>query len=73
MYTILEQQTTKDGATAYPPLEQKATRNEAESVYHSKLAYAATSSVYVHAVSLLTDDGRLVDSKCYVHNDEEVE
>lgn len=72
MYTILEQQTTKDGATAYPPLEQRLDRNEAESVFHSKIAYAAISSVYVHAVSLLADDGRLIESKCYIH-DEEVE
>lgn len=66
MYTILEQQTT-NGKTAYTPLEQKADINEAESVFYTKLASAAISTVELHSVTLLSDDGREIMHKSYVH------
>lgn len=67
MYTILEQQTNANGETSYPPIEKRANRNEAESVFYMKLASAAISSVSVHSVTLLSDSGKEILSKCYVH------
>lgn len=43
-------------------------RNEAESIYHTKLAVAAKSSVLHHSVVLLDDFGNRVKSETYHHD-----
>ena len=46
-----------------------ATQNEAESIYYSKLAYAATSNLPLHSVVCLTEDGLHHMSKSYRHGE----
>lgn len=45
-------------------------RAEAESAYHVKIASAVMSSVPVHSVSFLNNEGVLMESKCYSHQTE---
>lgn len=47
--------------------EENESTNIAEQIYHTKLSYAAVSTVPVHSVILLTDDGRVVKSESYYH------
>ena len=42
-------------------------RLQAESDYHTILASAAISSVPVHSAALMTDEGFMLESKCYKH------
>ena len=42
-------------------------RNQAESKYHTILASAAISAVPIHSAMLMTDEGFLLESKCYKH------
>lgn len=65
-YIIMETQTSA-GTTVIVTPEVIADRNTAEAAFHSKLAYAATSSVEVHSVVMLTEDGRIVRTECYRH------
>lgn len=65
-YIINEYQTT-NGATAIVTPAQTSDPNEADSIYHSKLASAAISSVPVHSVTLDTEDGQRLKSECYRH------
>lgn len=56
---IIEIQHSNDGSTAVLH-EVQADRNTAEQIYHTKLAYAAASSVNVHTVNMMDDYGALV-------------
>ena len=67
---ILEIQHSNDGSTAVLH-EVIADRNTAEQVYHTKLAYAAVSSVNVHSVVMLDDYGNRVKGETYFHGAEE--
>ena len=69
MYIIQEIQTT-NGTCAFLPIEQRADRNEAESVFHSKCSFAAVSSVPVHTVITYTEEGFPIPelTKCYKHD-----
>lgn len=69
-YIISEFQTNAEGVTAFIPPEQRDDRNEAESVFYLKLAYAATSNVPIHTVILDTNDGFRIDAKSYRHGEE---
>lgn len=67
MYFIIELQTMGDGSCAH--LVQTATsRNQAESIWHGILQYAAASTLPAHAAVILTSDGQLVASQCYTHD-----
>ena len=66
MYIILEIQTFADGTVSLLTTT-KATKQEAESKYHSILSFAAVSSLPVHAASLLTNEGREIYHQSYTH------
>lgn len=70
MYIVLEIQTMQDGAVATLPPVIKSTRQEADSLYHSILSYAAISSVPMHAAVILTNEGIEVAHQSYVHQNE---
>lgn len=69
MYIVLEIQTNPDGTVATLPPIIKATRDEAESVYHSILSYAAVSALPMHAAILMTNEGREIMHQAYLHQD----
>lgn len=68
-YILMEIQTT-DGTTAVLPPIVYENRKEAESAYHSKLAYAAQSECDVHTVSLLDIYGCAVRAEHYDKEEE---
>ena len=65
-YIILELQTNADG-TVGTLVTTADTYNEAKSAYHQKLAYAAISSVHIHAVVIMNSDGVVSDQESYRH------
>lgn len=67
-YAVFETQTTNEGVTVAVPIVVKATRDEAEQEYHSKLSFAAVSNVDIHSVGLVNQEGKLLKSECYKHN-----
>ena len=69
-YIINEYQTT-NGTTAIVTPATSSDAFEAESIYHSRLSSAAISSVPIHAVTLDTEDGQRIASKCYKHGQQE--
>lgn len=48
-------------------------RQAAESKYHNILSFAATSTLPVHAASIQTNEGALIEYKCYKHAQPEPE
>lgn len=66
MFYIIEIQKNNEGQNAHLVYTAE-TQNEAESIYYSKLAYAATSSLPLHAVVCLTEEGLHHMSKSYRH------
>lgn len=69
-YIIIESQTT-NGTTAVLT-STKTDYFGAEQEYHTKLAYAAASTVPLHAVTMLTERGNIVKYECYSHETEPV-
>lgn len=67
-YIIIESQTTNGTTTVGTVL--KTNYNEAEQEYHRELMYAAVSSVQLHAVTMLTENGKMVKYEAYVHETE---
>lgn len=67
MYIVLEIQTFADGSVATLPPTIKATRDEAESVYHSILSFAALSDLPMHAAILMTNEGKEIMHQAYTH------
>ena len=65
MYIVAEFQTTAEQTSilTYPFTEQ----GPAEQKYHEVLAYAAISSVELHAVSLMNEFGCVVKNEYYTH------
>ena len=65
MYIVIEIQ-NNDGSVAhlFDAFEDKL---QAESKYHTVLAAAAVSNLAVHTAYLCTDDGRVIESRCYKH------
>lgn len=66
MYLIIEFQTNEGQMTILPAIP-KETREEAESVYHSILSFAAVSSVEIHGAFVLNEEGREVLWQAYHH------
>ena len=67
MFHIIEIQTAGDSSAVVTPIPVTADRNEAESIYHQKMAYAAVSSVPVHSVALLSETGCVLMNGSYKH------
>ena len=65
MYIVIELQTS-NGTTAHI-VTHHATREEAESKYHTVLAAAAVSNVEIHAATILTAEGFQLMYQCYKH------
>ena len=70
-YILMEIQTTDGNTAVLPPLVY-TDRKEAESAYHSKLAYAAQSTCDVHTVSLLDIYGCAIRAEHYDKEEAEV-
>lgn len=65
-YIIVELQTNAEGQTANI-VQTATTENQADSIYHTILASAATSQVYCHAAVMLSADGDFIKKECYWH------
>ncbi len=70
MFIVLEIQTFDDGSIAMLPAITKASREEAESAYHSILAAAAVSALPMHAAIIMANDGHEIEHKAYTHQQE---
>ena len=64
-YIIIESQTT-NGTTSVGTVV-KTNYNEAEQEYHRELMYAAVSAIPLHAVTMLTENGKMVKYEAYDH------
>ena len=67
---IVEIQHSNNGSTAVLH-EVQNDRNVAEQTYHTKLSYAAVSSVNVHSVVMLDDYGARLKGETYYHGEVE--
>ena len=65
-YIVMEIQTFDTGAISTPTYAYD-NRLTAESKYHALLSGAAISALPLHAVVLMTSDGRMVQSQSYRH------
>ncbi len=63
---ILEIQHNNDGTTSVLH-EVQTDSSVAEKIYHTKLSYAAVSSVNVHSVVMINDYGERVKGETYYH------
>lgn len=72
-YIIFEIQSDGEGNVSTLPPVIKQTENEAWGEFYLKLAYAATSTVVIHTVMLASVDGRLIQSKTFLHMEPGVE
>ncbi len=74
VYIVMEIKTVEHegGYAVVTSNTQHSTRQSAESQYYTKLAAAANpdSQYPRHAVTLMTNDGFVIDSKSYVHEQE---
>lgn len=72
IYIVTEFQTSNDNTVAV--LTNNFTdRQAAESKYHNILSFAAASTLPVHAASIITNEGALIEHKSYKHIQEEPE
>ena len=69
MYIIVEIQTFENGTVGIL-YETANTWNQAQSVFHTKLASAAISGLPNHAVTLLNNLGQPLDFQSYTANQE---
>lgn len=61
MYIVIEMQNGVIGENVW----NFANRAEAESMYYNTLSYAAVSEVQTHTVMLISDEGFVIECKCY--------
>lgn len=66
-YIVIEIQTNTDG-TVGTLVNSYDEQNEAESKYHSILAYAATSTLPKHSAFILNNIGHTLKSDVYIHD-----
>lgn len=72
IYIVTEIQTNSDNTVSV--LTTNFTdRQAAESKYHNILSFAATSTLPVHAASIQTNEGALIEYKYYKHTQPEPE
>lgn len=69
-YLTIELKTNSEGGTAAEVVYTGADRRYAERKYHETLATAATSGRPCHAAILIQGDGTLLDTYCYVTEQE---
>lgn len=67
MYYIVEIQKAVAGNESYL-VNTAETRNQAESIYHQILAYAANSNLPLHSAIIFTDEGFPIMYQCYKHD-----
>ena len=72
IYIVTEIQTNTDNTVGILT-NYFADRNEAESKYHYVLSFAAKSTLPVHAVSIQTNEGQVIEYKYYKHAQPEPE
>ena len=71
MFIVLEIQKNLDGTGAIvSPIPVFDNRPEAESCWHSKLAFACISTVPIHTIILLDDDANTIRRETYLHKPE---
>lgn len=70
MFYVIEIQTSNTGSVI--PFVY-TDRNDAEAKFHSLLAVAAVSEVPKHGAMLFTDDGFVLKSEVYNHQEEQPE
>lgn len=70
MFYVIEIQTTNTGAVIPFVFTD---RNDAEAKYHALLAVAAVSQVDKHGAMLFTDDGFVLKSEVYNHQEPQPE
>ena len=67
MYIILELQTNNNITTVVNPIKTAETKNEAMSIYHGILFYAAVSDIQCHTVMVIDGRGECFARETYVH------
>ncbi len=67
MYYIIETQENKDGTASVLPVQIKTSREEALSVWHSILSFAATSQIYIHSAIVLDSELKVVATETFKH------
>ena len=72
MYIVIEIQKNADGVVSNIVTTYENMR-EAESHYHSVLASAAISTLPIHSVIILTEEGFPVTYQCYKHETAETD
>ena len=68
-YLVVEIQTWDTGAIQ-TPTNAFDKRESAEAKYHDILSKAAVSTLPKHAAVLMTNDGYVMETKCYEHEPE---
>ena len=68
MFYVIEIQTTENTGSVIPFTFND--RDQAEAKYHSLLAVAATSTVKRHGAMLFNDNGFVIKSEVYDHDQE---
>jgi hypothetical protein len=68
-YLVMEIQTF-DAGTVATPTYSFDNRMTAERQYHLLIAGAVVSQLPIHAVVMMTNDGRIIESKYYRHEPE---
>lgn len=71
-FIVIELQTGADGTVGNLVCAYD-TEDAAWSKYHAALSAAAVSELPMHAATLLRSDGTLVESRCFVHGQDETE
>lgn len=66
-YIIFEIQTDAEGSVLFVPPAQFESETEAWSAFYLTLSYAIKSAVFSHTVMLCANDGRVLDSRNYLH------
>ena len=68
MYIVIEIQTNADG-TVGTIVTQWYDLQQAESKFHSILAYAAASELPVHSAVIISNEGLLLRNESYTHGE----
>lgn len=67
MYIVIEIQKNADGIMS-DIVTSFNTLSEAYNKYYSVLAFAAISKLPVHSAALMSEEGFVVESKCFKHD-----
>lgn len=67
MYLVIEIQTSDAGVVSNI-VQSYSSRAEAESRYYTIMASACISSIAIHSVVLMTNEGFTIMSNCYKHS-----